>query len=77
MADYPAGWAVERAGAIREIAIRHEADCGTPGVFASVKDTGRAWVVVIEHYDPERPLERIGKPCAYTARHVWNVDRTA
>jgi hypothetical protein len=71
---------VERASAIREISIHHESVCGKPGVFAKVRDTGGAWAAVIEHYDPEhdpeRPLEPIGKPCRYTARHVWQVEHS-
>lgn len=70
-------WTIERASAIREIAIQHESDCGIPGLFSDVRDLGGSWSAVIEHYDPDRPLERIGRPCLYTARHVWHTERSA
>ena len=67
--------AVERSEAIKAVAIKHEFDCGIPGIFSHVSDSGRGWTVVIEHYDPAQPLEKVGKPCRYTARHGWKVCR--
>jgi hypothetical protein len=66
----------ERSEALQVVAVRHESDCGRPGVFSEVFSTATTWTAVIEHYDPERPLERSGAPCRYTAKHDWQVDRS-
>lgn len=65
----------EREAAMKAVAIQHESDCGMPGIFSHVADSDRAWTLVIEHYDEDRPLEKVGRPCRYTARHDWQVVR--
>lgn len=57
------------------IAVRHESDCGKPGIFSEVtSDSEGVWTVVIEHYDEAAPLTRIGIPCRYTAANYWQIN---
>lgn len=65
----------DRIEATRLVAVKHEADCGKPGIFSEVLcNSEGVWEVVIEHFDDREPLTRIGTPCRYTAKHQWLIE---
>ncbi len=68
---------VEKHEAMHEVAIRHEYDCGKPGVFAQTTySEDGVWAFVIERFDPNYPLKKVGKPCKYLAQRTWHIART-